>query len=105
MPVGLSGMAVSELMRLEGLETVVRGVRVGPRDLAVTSFTVRAIDGVPVADGVLENEGGVWSVRAPDGQRRVLPRVPAPLQAFVGSRVWVALAPGGSSSYGVIARR
>lgn len=105
MPVGLSGMAVSDLMRLDGLEAVVRGVRVGPRDLAVTSFTVRAIDGIPVADGVLENDGGAWSLRLPEGARRALPRVPAPLQAFVGARVWVALEPGASPSYGVITRR
>jgi hypothetical protein len=104
-PVGLSGMAVSELMRLEGLETEVRGVRVGPREVAVTSFTVHAIDGIPVADGVLDNQGGVWSVRQSDGRRRTLGRVPTPLQAFVGARVWVALAPGASPSYGVITRR
>ncbi len=105
MPVGLSGMAVSDLMRLNGLEAVVRGVRVGPRDLAVTSFTVRAIDGVPVADGVLTNDGGVWSLRMADGERQGLSRVPTPLQAFVGARVWVALEPGASPSYGVITRR
>jgi len=105
MPVGLSGMAVSDLMRLDGLEAVVRGVRVGPRDLAVTSFTVRAIDGIPVADGVLEHEGGVWSVRRANGERQTLSRVPTPLQAFVGARVWIALASGASPAYGVITRR
>lgn len=105
MPLGLSGMAVSELLRLDGLEAEVRGVRVGPRDLAVTSFTVQAIDGIPVADGVLENQGGVWSVRLADGGRQSLAQVPTPLQAFVGARVWVALKPGASPSYGVITRR
>lgn len=104
-PVGLGGMAVSDLLRLDGLEAVVRGVRAGPGDFAVTSFSVRAIDGIPVVDGVLENEGGVWSVRGPDEERRMLPRVPTPLQAFVGSRVWVALEPGASPAFGVITPR
>lgn len=105
MPVGLSGMAVSDLMRLDGLEAVVRGVRVGPRDLAVTSFSVRAVDGIPVADGVLTNDGGGWSLRTSEGERVALSSVPTPLQAFVGARVWVALQSGASPPYGVITRR
>jgi len=104
-PVALSGMAVTELLRLDGLEMEVRGVRVGTRDLAVTSFTVLAIDGIPVADGVLENQGGLWSVRVANGGRQSLGRVPTPLQAFVGARVWVALEAGASPAYGVITRR
>jgi len=105
MPTGLSGMAVSALLKLDGLEVTVRGVRAGPRELAVTSFTVRAIDGIPVADGVLQNDGGAWSLREPDGERRALSRVPVQLQPYVGSRVWLALQPGASPGYGVISRR
>jgi hypothetical protein len=105
MPVALSGMAVSDLLRLEGLEAVVRGVRVGPAELAVSSFNLRAIDGIPVVDGVLTNQGGAWSVRQSDGTRRAIARVPTQLQPFVGSRVWIALGAGASPSHGVITRR
>ncbi len=105
MPVALSGMAISELLRLDGLEVVARGVRVSPRDLAVASFSVRATGGVPVADGVLTNTNGAWALELSEGGLRPLARVPAGLQPYAGERVWIATEAGASPSFGVITRR
>ncbi len=101
-PVALSGMATSELMGLQGLEVVVRGVRSGPRDLVVTSFVVRAAAGVPVQDGILSNENNRWSLQLTDGGRVALERIPATLQSHVGERVWIATSGNASRSSGVI---
>ena len=104
LPVALSGMATSELQRLEGLEVVVRGVRVSPSDLAVNSFEVRASDGVPVIDGILSNDRGGWSVRLADGTRRPVVRVPLALQPYAGARVWIAEGNAALARHGLITR-
>lgn len=101
-PVSLSGMATSELLRLEGLEVVVRGVRSGPRDLVVASFVVRASKGTEVYDGILERANNSWSLSLTDGGRVNLSQVPASLQAHVGERVWLARDGATSASSGVI---
>jgi hypothetical protein len=88
-PVALSGMPAGDLIRLGGLEVVVRGVRISPRDMAVTSFVVRASDGTPVLDGILRNANGRWSLDLTDGGSRPLSRVPVSLQQHVGARVWI----------------
>ena len=104
LPVALSGMATTELQRLEGLEVVVRGVRVSPSDLAVNSFEVRAADGVPVIDGILSNDRGGWSVRLADGTRRPVVRVPLALQPYAGARVWIAEGNAALTRHGLITR-
>lgn len=104
MPVSLSGMATSELSRLEGLEVVVRGVRVSPRDLAVTSFTVRAKEGLPVSDGTLINDNGSWAIQLSSGGRRSLARVPLALQPYAGARVWIAEGEAAMREHGLVSR-
>ncbi len=104
LPVALSGMATTELQRLEGLEVVARGVRVSPSYLVVNSFEVRASDGVPVIDGILSNDGGRWSVRLADGTRRSVARVPLALQPYAGARVWIGEGNAALSRHGLITR-
>ncbi len=103
-PVALTGMATSELLRLEGLEVVVRGVRTSPRDLVVSSFVVRAKDGVSTLDGILNNSNGRWTLRLTDGDERSLLRVPVQLQPYTGTRVYVGEGDAAMRVYGVITR-
>ena len=103
--VSLSGMATSGLGRLAGIEVMVRGVKITPRDIVVSDYVVRASDGVPAWDGTLEQDG---SVRLTDGSgHKRLPSVPAALRGMVGARVWLAFKPGSTTadSYGIIGRR
>ncbi len=102
-PVTLSGMATAELARLEGMEVVVRGVRTNARDLVVSTFAVRSYNGAPVADGILQNDNGAWSLQLTGGGRLPLARVPFDLQPYTGSRVW--LTTSGPAKHGVITRR
>ncbi|MBL0940954.1 MAG: hypothetical protein IBJ03_18865 [Gemmatimonadaceae bacterium] len=99
--VTLSGMATTGLSRLVGTEVMVRGVKVTPRDIVVSDFVVRAADGVPAYDGVLESDG---TMRLTDGSgvRRV--PLPEPLRELTGTRVWVAVKNGRATSYGFIRR-
>ena len=103
-PVSLTGMATTELLRLEGLDVVVRGVRTGPRDLVVASFVVRAKDGVSVLDGILENTNGAWTLRLTEGGQRSLPRVPIQLQPYAGTRVYIGEGDAAMSAHGLITR-
>jgi hypothetical protein len=102
-PVTLSGMATAELAQLEGMEVVVRGVRTNARDLVVSTFAVRSINGASVADGILQNDNGAWSLQLTGGGRLPLARVPFDLQPYAGSRVW--LTTSGPVQHGVISRR
>lgn len=105
-PVVLSGMATTDLARLEGLEVVVRGARIAQRELAVSSFVVRAANGVPVSDGVLINRDGVWSLQITEGGHLALGRTPtAEMREFAGERVWFARGESSPPTFGVIARR
>jgi hypothetical protein len=101
-PLGLSGMPTSELRQLGGFEVVVRGVGLGPRDMAVSTFRVVARDHVPVVDGLLEQVEGRWSVRTGDGPSVRLDRLPAALEGAAGQRVWVTR---DGRTAGVISRR
>ena len=98
----LSGMATTGLGKLVGSEVVVRGVRVGPRDVVVAEYFVRAADGVPAFDGVILEDG---SLRMSDGSG--VKRVPLPvsMQGLVGARVWVAPKDGRPQAYGLIQTR
>jgi hypothetical protein len=100
--VALSGMATTGMSRLVGKEVVVHGVKVTPRDIVVADYVVRAADGVPALDGVLDAEG---ALRLTDGGglRRV--SVPSTLRPYVGARVWIALRDGVAVNYGIIGSR
>jgi hypothetical protein len=98
-PFDLSGMATTGLGRLVGSEVVVRGVRVSPRSMAMVDFFVRAADGVPAFDGIIQADG---SLRLSDGTG--VKRVPLPdaLQGLTGARIWVAVKAGQPQSFGLI---
>lgn len=100
-PVALTGMATGELLRLEGLDVLVRGVRTSPRDLVVASFVVRAKDGVSVLDGILNNANGRWTLSLTEGGERSLLRVPVQLQPYAGTRVYLG---EGGAVHGLITR-
>lgn len=97
--VSLSGMATMGLGRLAGSEVVVRGVRVSPRDLVMTDYFVRAADGVPAFDGVIQPDG---TLRLTDGGGAKRVPLPASMQGLVGARVWVAVKDGAPVAYGLI---
>lgn len=103
----LSGLATTGMAKFAGVELMVRGVLVGPRDVVMTDFIVRAAQGVPAFDGKLS--GGVSGafLQLTDGSgRRPIPVLPAPLHGLNGARVWIALSPGSrtATAYGVIGR-
>ncbi|HEY0931917.1 MAG TPA: hypothetical protein VGE27_18485, partial [Gemmatimonas sp.] len=100
--VALSGMATTGMSRLVGKEVVVRGVKVTPRDIVVSDYIVRAVDGVPAFDGVLDAEG---ALRLTDGSGVRRLTVPAPLRAYVGARVWIAMRDGAAVNYGIVSAR
>ncbi len=104
-PVSLSGMVTSGLTRLAGAEIVVRGVKITPRDWVITTYVVRAMNGIAAFDGVLEESNGSWTLRLTDtGLSKRITSAPAALKASVGSRVWVTMNAGSSTplAYGVI---
>lgn len=107
-PVALSGMVTSGLARLAGTEIVVRGVKVTPRDWVVTSYVVRAMNGIPAWDGVLEVANSSWTLRLTEtGLSKRVANVPAALKASVGARIWVTMNTGSSTplAYGVVPAR
>jgi hypothetical protein len=104
----LSGIAASGMQALEGLDLMVRGVRISPRDIVVADYVVRGKDGVPAWDGRLTHSGGAWSLVLTDrsGQPR-LANVPPALRSLEGARVWVTTRPGDATpvAFGVITGR
>lgn len=107
-PIQLSGMATSSLARLGGATVTARGMRITARDFVVAEFFVRAVNGTPVLDGVLESAAGGWWLRPTDGSARTrLTDLPAPLRGREGSRVWIAAetTPNVPRPAGVIGRR
>lgn len=98
----LSGMATTGMSKLVGSEIVVRGVRLTPRDLVVSDFFVRAADGVPAFDGVIQPDG---SLRLTDGSGSKRVPLPEALQGMVGTRVWVAVQEGKPFAFGIIPTR
>ncbi len=106
--VTLSGMAASGMSRMVGAEVVVRGFLVSPRDVVVSDYIVRSMNGVPAFDGMLVEQDGGWSLSLTDGSgRKRLAVVPPALRAAVGSRVWVSMKPGDNApaAHGVVRRQ
>ena len=98
------------LRAASGLEVVVFGrtsaIDTGPpaaRSFTAQRLAVRAADGIPAQDGVLERDGARVVLRLVDGQRLALPAIPEALRAQTGARIWWAgptdRAP---SAYGVL---
>ena len=106
--ISLSGMATTGLAKLVGAELMIRGVRTGPRDLVVSDYVVRAMDGLPAIDGKLtSNSSGSWLEMSDGSGRRRLASVPVALQGMEGARVWIVVGSGAAPSRasGVIGRR
>ena len=107
-PIALSGMATAGLSRLVGVELMVRGVIITPRDVVVSDYLVRAVNGVPAYDGRLESgDSGVFLLLTDGSGRKPVAALPAPLQGMNGTRVWIAMKPGTRTvtASGVIGRR
>lgn len=92
------------LLRLAGLEVVVWGEPdARPNTLALHRVEVRADNGVPAFDGVLEQRGGGWVLVTHDGRAHPIAHLPDDLRGMAGARVWLAGAPGQSlQSFGII---
>ncbi len=106
--IALSGMATTGLSRLVGVELMVRGVMITSRDVVVSDYVVRAVDGVPAWDGKLASgANGAFLVLTDGSGRKAIAVVPSPLRGLAGERVWIAMNPGTRTAraYGVIGRR
>ena len=106
--ISLSGMATTGLSRLVGVELMVRGVMITSRDVVVSDYVVRAVDGVPAWDGKLASgENGAFLVLTDGSGRKSIAVVPSQLRGLAGERVWIAMNPGARTAraYGVIGRR
>ena len=103
----MSGMATSGLARLEGAEVVVRGVRITPRDVVVSDYIVRSVNGNPAWDGRLEESTNGWTLQLTDGSgRKRISAMPSGLRGLAGSRVWVSIRTGETPiAFGLIGRR
>lgn len=113
--VALQGAEAERMRPLAGLEAVAFGTRLSapagaaPRAsdaMIVSSFIVRAADGVPAVDGVLGSVGGTFVIVTREGVRHQVPHLPTTLRAQVGARVYLAgplTAP--PNAYGVIPER
>ncbi len=91
----------ASLSRVAGTEVVVRG-RVEGNLFRVVSFTVRRVDGAPVADGTLRREGGLFVLETAGG-RSEIGNAPASFGSMIGARIWVGgPLDTGPNVYGVI---
>ena len=87
----LSGVALRGAMALNGLEVMVRGIAITPRDIAISSLVVRGWQSLPAVDGVVLSDG---SLRLTDGTGVSRRPIPPSLRPLVGARVWIAYRDG-----------
>lgn len=96
-------------VRLDGRFTGARAIGAGPGPSPVfeaATFVVRALDGQPAIDGVLERAANGFALRLADGRTRAIPALPEGLREHVGARVYLAGPPGAvPSAYGVLIPR
>lgn len=103
---GARGLAASRadstaLMRIGGAEVVVYGADHGDR-FAVTAFSVRAVGGAAVVDGVLVRDGSHFTLRT-HGGTLALGNPPAAFDSLIGARLWIGgQLDSGPYVYGVI---
>lgn len=90
------------LSRLGGVEILVVG-KWASKMFRVERFSAVSVNGSPVADGVLQNEGGRLVLETAHG-RIPLGNPPTALRGMVAARIWIA-GPfdTGPNSYGLIA--
>jgi hypothetical protein len=80
---------VRALRSVQGMEIEVSGHRQETL-LHVERFAVRAVDGIPAVDGVLQRDGDMHVLVSADGTRHHVHHLPEPLRTRVGQRVWIA---------------
>ena len=68
----------------------------------VDSFVVRASDGTPAHDGILELSDGKYSLRTGDGIRHPITVLPDALRPHVGSRIYIVGAVATPAAWGII---
>ena len=112
----IRGPAESMLRPLSGVEAVIYGRQTSDIDYTAAprgaprfvtdSFVVRAVDGRPAYDGVIEQNIGQFTLRLTDGGTRLpLVDMPEALRALVGARVFlVGPITGPPQAWGVIRR-
>ncbi|MBC8087613.1 MAG: hypothetical protein H7Z40_10115 [Phycisphaerae bacterium] len=106
--VSLTGIGVDGLSALNGADVMVHGMRVSPRDIVVSSYSVRAVGGFAVLDGQLQRgEKGDWNIALADRSgTRTLSSIPEALQTALGARIWIdASNTTRPQTFGIITRR
>lgn len=111
----LTGAARELLRNVVGAEIVIFGRQTSDQDLIasprgvprfiVDSFFVRASDGTPATDGVLEEVSGRYQLRLSNGERKAIVALPDALRRHVGSRLYIVGAVERPSAWGVIVER
>jgi len=98
----LSGDQAALVGRASGADVMVAGHRNG-NTFEVTSFEVRAVDGIAATDGTLAVEGDQLVIVTADGKRHNVAHAPPDLKKKSGARVWLTgdLSKG-PVSYGII---
>ena len=99
--VTVTGPLAAEIARADGADVWVRGTRTAA-GLEASAYVVRAVDGRPVADGVIAREGE-GLVLVTGGGRRAIARPLEALRGMIGARVWLAGPLDGTiESYGIL---
>jgi hypothetical protein len=73
--------------------------------MTVDTFSVRAADGVPARDGVLQAQGDQLMLVLSDGSREPVANPPDALRELIGHRIWIAQKNGETRGFGEIAPR
>lgn len=97
--VALAGPSLPMLERAAGLEVSIAGVLTAERNMMasprgapvfeVRHFFVRAADGQPAVDGVLNSQNGEYFVISANGVRHNTPNLPAALRGQIGARIFL----------------
>lgn len=106
----LMGEDLAALRAAAGLEVALfgqfgpaSGVTMSASGFVITRFAVRAADGDPAIDGVLERSAEGFVLRLADGERLTLESVPEPLRTAIGMRIfWVGPLDSAPRAYGVL---
>ncbi len=101
----LSGANTVALKSVMHAVVEVQGSHLGPAQIDVLSFTVLEVQGRPVRDGILAQQGPDYVLQLASGEQLGLANVPSGLALALGNRVWVAISGDGQvTSYGIIAQ-
>lgn len=90
----VAGPHARTLSRLNGVTVLARGTTSGSV-LTVEEFVVTAVNGEPVLDGRIVEDGEAVAMMTMEGRRVALRDVPAALRALAGHRVWLRASASG----------